>query len=84
MEGWTGQSAYFDVATATVDFLRVFDRELQDQVFAFVRERFGEFGGDGVETRVLTGLDTFVLIRIAVPATITQRRAVYAPDQHLC
>lgn len=41
----------FDVTTATVDLLFVFDGELNDQRFALVGE-FIEVGRKGVETRV--------------------------------
>ncbi len=46
-----------DVATTTVDVLFMFDLQLDNEGLVLVAEWI-EFGGDGVEPRILTRLET--------------------------
>lgn len=54
---------YFNVSTAAIDVLFMFDGELDHQVFSFSAERW-EFGAQSVEAGVFGGLDTWTRKKI--------------------
>ena len=67
-----GGGENFDVSTATVDVLLVFDSELNDGLLVLVGELV-ELGGHGVELGILASLDTLVLLSVTVKFTGGQR-----------
>jgi len=57
-----------NVSTTAINILLVFDRVLDDEVFAFITER-REFLGQGIEPSVLRRLYTLVSLSIVVEST---------------
>lgn len=55
----------FDISTTAIDVLFMFDRVLDDEVFAFIAER-SELFGQCVEPGVLRRLDTLVGLSVVV------------------
>lgn len=57
-----------NISTSAINILFMFDRVLDDEVFAFITE-WREFLGQGIEPSVLRRLYTFVSLSIVVEST---------------